>query len=139
MPSRIPHRNQSPYGWWVTTYVRRACWDGDCNLDELEQNLVWKNTIILQAPDREAAYTKAVELGSADCGEFWDEAEPSRTGRWVFEGLTMLLPIYEDLCDGAEILWEEHHDVPISTIRSWVKSRSELEVFNGVPSSGDRT
>jgi hypothetical protein len=106
-------------------------------LDELEQTLVWKNTIILQAPDRDAAYTKAVELGSADCGEFRDEAEPSRTGRWTYEGLTMLLPIYEELCDGAEILWEEHHDVPISTIRSWLKTRSELEVFNDVPSSGD--
>jgi hypothetical protein len=51
-------------------------------------------------------------------------------GRWVLEGLSDLVPIYEPLRHGAEILWAEHRNTTIGWTRRRVKNKHELEVFN---------
>jgi len=52
---------------------------------------------------------------------------------------TSLLAIHDDLTDGAEILWNEHDNRTIGKIRSWIKRKEELEVFDDTPASGDPT
>jgi hypothetical protein len=94
---------------------------------------VWENTIILLAPDRDAAYTKAIALASANEKEFSDADDVSRTGRWVFEGLLSLLPIYDELGDGAEISWQDHPAVTVQKMRSWIRAKDQLEVFDDSP------
>ncbi len=42
----------------------------------------------------------------------------------------MLLPVYEDIEDGAEILWDELGSLPVKRIRKLVKSKRQLSVFN---------
>ena len=42
----------------------------------------------------------------------------------------MLLPIYEELEDGAEILCWEHENVTVKKLKSWVKGKRDLEVFD---------
>lgn len=133
---KIPYRNHSPYGWWIATYVIWEQWDDTPNPSPKSRCTAWENTIIIQAPDREAAYEKAVKLASADTTEFQDQ-EGKRTGRWVFEGLTSLLPIYDELKDGAEILWVEHENKTIGKVRSWVRQKQELEVFDDTLAIGD--
>ena len=49
---------------------------------------------------------------------------------FVFEGLTSLIAIYEELEDGAEIIWQEHENKTLKTIQGWVKKKEELEVFD---------
>lgn len=118
MAEGIPYRNRSPHGWWVATYLERpAMSDRVHREDDDPIDLVWENTIILQAPDRDAAYEKAVRLGIAGNGQ-------------VFLGLVSLLPIYDPLGDGTEILWTEHENIPLSKVRSWIKAREELEAFD---------
>jgi hypothetical protein len=53
-----------------------------------------------------------------------------RMAMWRYEGLTSLLPIYEELEDGAEIIWKEHPNRTLKKIRSWIKSKYELESFD---------
>jgi hypothetical protein len=43
--------------------------------------------------------------------------------RWVFEGVTELLPVYEDIEDGAEIMWAQHSPKMLKTLRHLVKPR----------------
>jgi hypothetical protein len=133
MKDGIPHRNHSPYGWWVAIYILRAAWDDEPNPPLNSRCLAWENTIIFQAPDREAAYLKAVTLASQNCSEFGDK----RKGHWVFEGLLSLLAIHDEPKDGAEILWTEHENRTVGKIRSWVKKKEELEVFDDTPAIGD--
>jgi len=83
----------------------------------------------LKARDREEAYTRAVELGSDNHSTF-ESPDGKKTGRWVFEGLTSLLPIYEELEDGSEIMWTQHENRTVRKIRSLVKSKQELEAFD---------
>ncbi|MCW1968700.1 MAG: DUF4288 domain-containing protein [Anaerolineae bacterium] len=129
MTNEIPFRNRSPYGWWIASYLERAAWDDEPNPSPNSRCLSWENTIILQAPDREAAYAKAVFLATQNVSEFVDDVR-NRKGRWVFEGLTSLLPIHEELEDGAEIFWVEHRNKTIWKIQSKVKRKEDLEAFN---------
>ena len=54
---------------------------------------------------------------------------PERVGRWVFEALTRLLPIYDALEDGAEVLWVEHTNKALGQLRRRIKPKGKLEVF----------
>lgn len=47
----------------------------------------------------------------------------------VFESLTSLLPIYEELEDGAEIVLKEYKNKSVKKAQSWVKPKEQLEVF----------
>jgi hypothetical protein len=57
-------------------------------------------------------------------------AEPYQGGpdgvavRWEFVGVTSVLPIYEELEDGVEIVWEEHRNRKLKTLRNWVADRA---------------
>lgn len=136
MKNGIPHRNHSPYGWWIASYIVRAAWDDQPCPPDKSRCLAWENTIILQAPDREAAYAKAVALASVE-GSGFENGAGTRKGHWIFEGLTSLLAIHDELTDGAEILWTEHDNRTVGKIRSWIKRKDELEVFDDTPASGD--
>ncbi len=137
MKDSIPHRNHSPYGWWIASYVIRAAWDDEKDSPQTKRCLAWENTIILKADDRETAYEKAVKLALLDSSAFEDHVG-KRKGRWIFEGLTSLLPIYDELTDGAEVLWTEYKNRSIGKIRSWIKSKHELEAFDDTPAIGDK-
>lgn len=128
-PSKaIPSKNKSPYGWWIASLVERfEYYDEDKN-NLNRRCLAWVNTILIQAHDREEAYRKALEYGSYSEGsEAWDDT--GRKGCWRFEGIATLLPIYDQLEDGAELLWEEHENRSVKTVQSWVRQKEELETF----------
>ncbi len=47
--------------------------------------------------------------------------------QWVFEGITELLPIYEKLGDGSEIMWAEHAPKKLKNIRKRIRQKHEFE------------
>lgn len=136
MTEKIPYRNRSPYGWWIATYVIREQWDDNPNPSPKSRCTAWENTILVQAPDRETAYEKAVKFASEDTTEFQNQ-KGDKTGRWIYEGLTSLLAIHDELQDGAEILWVEHENRTVAKIKSWVRQKHELEAFDDTPAIGD--
>ncbi|MEN6626826.1 MAG: DUF4288 domain-containing protein [Candidatus Sumerlaeia bacterium] len=123
MAKKIPCRNKSPYGWWVASILQRYEAEGEDTNNPKRRCLAWENTIILKAKDRNEAYRKAVANGKL-C-----QSSGPHKGRWVFEGLTSLNPIYEKLEDGAEIIWQERH-FSAKRIRSMVKAKKELPCFD---------
>jgi hypothetical protein len=60
------------------------------------------------------------------------QEHPSKTdgGEWRFAGVAELLPVYDRLEDGAEVLWKVRGRLPLSKIRSMVKSKKTLSVFD---------
>ena len=125
---KIPYRNKSPYGWWIASYIERFEFD-DEDVSNLQRRcLAWENTILLQAKNREEAYRKAMKRGRRSEGS--PAQINSRSGRWRFEGLTSLLPIYEELRDGVEVLWKEHENVTVRKLKSWIRQKMELETFD---------
>ena len=136
MRRRIAHRNRSPHGWWVASYIERAEWRDESPASSNSRCLAWENIVLLKARNRDEAYDKAISLAQQNKSRFKD-ASGKRKGRWIFEGLTSLLPIYDELRDGAEITWLEHKNRTVRTIRSLVKRKRELEVFDDTPAIGD--
>lgn len=119
---KVPSRHRSNSGRWIFNELEQWVEQGKRPTPR-RRYPVWENTRLLRARNREEAYRKAMKLGR--------EGHPSKTaaGEWRFVGISMLLPVYEDIEDGAEILWT-HRGSPTQTgIRRLVKSRRQLPVF----------
>ena len=120
-------KNVSPVGWYVASYILRFVeldWEDN---DDLEGRFhTWENTIIVKAKDLDEAYEKTVTIAK-------EHAQPYEGGpegvdvQWVFEGVTELLPIYEDLEDGAEIMWADHRPRKLKNIRRRVRRKGEFQ------------
>jgi uncharacterized protein DUF4288 len=87
--------------------------------------------ILIRAKTRDIAYRRAVALAKASSTRQWQRYgdPPGKFGRWVFEGLVDLLPVYEPLRHGAEILWTDRGTLTLRAIRQRVKRKRELPVF----------
>jgi hypothetical protein len=120
----VPHRNRSPSGWWVFCEVQQWVPKGRAKLSPTNRCPVWENTRLVKARDRDEAYSNSMKLGRVGM--------PSKTfgGEWRFVGLSMLLPVYDEIEDGAEILWDDHGSISVGRIRRMVKSKRDLPVFD---------
>nr|CAP48604.1 putative integron gene cassette protein [uncultured bacterium] len=125
MTKKAHSPNDSPHGWWIASYIERYVPDG-VKLTDDDRCLAWENTILLRAPDRESAYLKALENGKGGEDKVSGRKGP---GLWKFEGLTSLLPIYDEIEDGAELMWTEHRNKKVKSITARVKKKHELECF----------
>jgi hypothetical protein len=126
----IPSRNRTRHGWWLASYLERFEYYDEDRRNLNRHCLAWENTILIKARTREEAWRKAMAQGRLSEGsEAWD-SETGRKGAWHFEGLTSLLPIYDRLEHGAEIIWVKHAGRTVKRIRALVKSKHELEAFD---------
>lgn len=121
---KIPWRNRSPYHWWLFSEIQQWVPSRLKKLTPRSRSVVWENTRIIKARNRDEAYKKAMRLGR--------EGHPAKTpkGEWRFVGISQLLPIYEPLEDGAEILWHDHGLISVAAMRRLVHSRRQLDVFD---------
>ena len=118
--------NRSPFGWYVGSYlVRFVEIQAAGNNDRRRKFRSWENTVLVKARSLEHAYAKVTKLGRA-------QTRPYRGGpkgfpvRWIYLGVTDLLPVYETLRDGAEIMWTERSPMTVKTLRRLVKSKRTL-------------
>ena len=116
----------SPVGWYVGSYLLRFVeLDEVGNDDPNASFLVWENTIIVRADSLDEAFRKVESVGAR-------HTEPYKGGpdgipvQWLFEGITEILPIYEPLEDGAEIMWAEHDSVRLSELRGRSMSLEQI-------------
>jgi Domain of unknown function (DUF4288) len=119
-------KNISPVGWYVCSYLLRFIeLANNGNYNEDAKFLSWENTIIVKASSIEEAYDKTVAKAQL-------ESEPYKSGpkgvevQWVFEGITSVLPIYEEFEDGAEIIWCEHNPKKLKTLKSMVGKKQDF-------------
>jgi hypothetical protein len=108
----------SPVGWYVGSYLLRFIELNEAGNDDPDASfLVWENTVIVRAENLDEAFQKVEAVGL-------EQSEPYQGGpnggvpvQWIFEGITDLLPIYQPLEDGAEIMWAEYESVKLSKLR----------------------
>ncbi|MEZ5496152.1 MAG: DUF4288 domain-containing protein [Gammaproteobacteria bacterium] len=111
-------KNISPVGWYIGSYLIRFIELDEEGNDDLEKRfLSWENTVIVKAESMGEAFAKIETLAK-------ENEEPYLGGpegvpvQWVYEGITELLPIYEELTDGSEVMWGEHHPRKLKRLRS---------------------
>ena len=116
----------SPVEWYVGTYFLRFIELSDTKNDDLEERFdAWENTVIVKAKSFDEAYDKVTEIGKQSSKPYKGGADGVPV-QWVFEGVSELLPIYEKLEDGAEIMYREHHAKKLKDIRQYVREKREL-------------
>ncbi|MCP5235359.1 MAG: DUF4288 domain-containing protein [Zoogloeaceae bacterium] len=119
-------KNVAPHGWYIASYLLRFIEVAEEGNDDPEKRFVtWENTILVKARSMNEAYEKALRVAMK-------ETQPYKGGpdgvdvQWVFEGITDLLPIYEELADGAEIMWAKHAPRKLRNIRRRARTKDEL-------------
>jgi hypothetical protein len=116
----------SPVGRYVGSYVIRFIELEEAGTDDpARENRDWENTEIVRAGNLDEAYRKIVAIGEGATTPYLggDDGVPVQ---WVFEGVTELLPIYEPLEDGAEIMWAVHESVRLSELRERAVSLQDV-------------
>lgn len=123
-----PKTHESPVNWYVAGILLRFEIDGENLENNNRRCLAWKNQILVNANSAEEAYSKALEFGKLEESEYINPL--GQKVRWIFEGLTSLLAIYEEFEDGSEIIWTEYENKSVKKIKSWVLPKEKLEVFD---------
>jgi hypothetical protein len=115
-----------PVSWYLSREIIYFEFADQTDQDEYQ---VWENLILINAQSPEEAYQKALKHG------FASEEEVTIDGRkgWSkFRGLKTLVPVYEDIEDGAEIEWLEYV-VEKDKLESLVKPKENLPAFQPPP------
>jgi len=115
-----------PVSWYLSREIIYFEFADQTNQDEYQ---VWENLILINAQDPEEAYQKALKHGFDSEGEVTIDG---RKGRSRFKGLKTLIPVYEDIEDGAEIEWLEYV-IGKDELESLVKPKEDLPAFQPTP------
>ncbi len=111
----------SSSGWYIGTYLARFIKIKDQSNDDPEARFAtWENTVIVKALTLEEAFEKIEKIGI-------EHAEPYKAGKtgipvqWEYLGIINLLPIYEELKDGLELMWNSNHPKKLKNLKAMVK------------------
>lgn len=118
----------SPVNWYIAGILLRFEVVGEKELKPDSRYLSWENQHLIKAENPDEAYEKALKLGKESESEYVNP--DGRNVKWIFEGLTTLIAVYEELEDGAEIIWIECENKSLKKIKSLVKNKENLEVFD---------
>ena len=91
--------------------------------NDLRRGTTWGNFHLIKAASPEEAYTKAEKIGRE---HNYTYPSHGREIASVFAGVGNLLPIYEDIEDGAEIMWRDYGYVSNKTTKKLVSDKAEL-------------
>jgi hypothetical protein len=120
-------KNVSPVGWYIGSFLLRFIEMRAAGNNNLNRRfLSWENTILVRAKSIEHAYSKVVKMARSQTRPY--AGGPKRTPvRWVCEGVTELLPIYEKMEDGSELMWRERRPRTLKSLRRLVRSRADFK------------
>ena len=92
--------------WYIVEIIEK-CEPVDRNeKQDLRRVTTWGNHHLIKADSPEKAYDKAVKLGKEAEYKFTNTDKIEM--EWIFVGIGELLPIYEDIEDGAELMWTDY-------------------------------
>lgn len=100
----------------------------ECRRRGLKTSVVWVNIHLIKARSAKEAYAKAVKNGKAHNLRY-RAGEKGLPARWIFRGLRQLIPIYEKLADGSEIMFESHERITPAGVRKMIRSPNRLLAF----------
>ena len=121
----VHNKDVSPVGWYLCSYICRFLEVDDAKQDNLDQEFkCWENTVLIKAESPIEAFEKTESIGL-------EHAEPYKGGdggvlvQWKYEGVSNILPIYEEIEDGAELIWTEHEAVKLSKLKDMLLPNSD--------------
>lgn len=118
-------KNVSPVGWYVGSYLLRFIeLEEHGNYDEENRFLSWENTILVQATDLDDAYDQ-IEKIAVEHTEPYKGGDKGVPVQWIFEGITEILPIYDEIEHGSEIMFSESTK-KLKNLKKLIKKKGEF-------------
>lgn len=119
-------KNRSPVGWYVVSYLLRFVDLNDTDQDDDEARfLSWENTILVRAQSLDEAYDKGMQVAQGNTRPYKGGPDGVPV-QWKLLGITDVLPIYEELADGAEIMWAERAPRKLKNLRQMVRPKGSF-------------
>ena len=118
--------NISPVDWYIGSYLARFIeLNSKTNNDPEAMFSTWENTVLIKAKSLREAYDKieAIGLEHAEPYEGGDQRVPVQ---WEYLGITELLPIYEELADGSELMWLPRHPRKLKNLKTLVREKQDF-------------
>ena len=104
---KILEKISNEKGNWYIVEIIEKCEPVDRNeKQDLRRALTWGNHHLIKADSSGKAYDKAVKIGKE--AEYIFTNTDKIEMEWIFVGIGELLPIYEDIEDGAELMWTDY-------------------------------
>lgn len=111
--------------WFLADIVERAEMVGRDKTNPNRRCLTWTNTILIQASSLDEAYDKALKVGRNNYSMRY-KAASGGTCSWKGLGLSSLVPIYDNIGDGAELTFTDEGHIAAKTSQRLVKTKSEI-------------
>ncbi len=122
MASKIINKDK----WFLVEIIEKYEPVDSDKTNELRRVTTWGNYHLISASNPSQAYDKALKIGKMSNYKFTNSDKIKMKSEFL--GIGDLLPIYEDLQDGAEILW--HNYGFISAKRSTKLTKTKVELVN---------
>lgn len=123
-------KSLSHVGWYIGSFLIRFIELDDKNNQDPERRfLAWENVVLIKADSFDEAYEKLIKRAESETKPYKGGTEEADV-KWELVGITDLVPIYEELEDGAEILWNKFNR-KLKTLEKWVYTKEELETERG--------
>ena len=100
---KISNKNRN---WYIVEIIEKCEPIERNEKQELRRVTTWGNHHLIKADSPEKAFDKAVKLGKEAEYKFTNSDKIEM--EWIFVGIGELLPIYEDIEDGAELMWNDY-------------------------------
>jgi hypothetical protein len=111
-------------GDWFLAEIIEICEPSKTDKKDLKRRATtYGNYILINAATPSDAYDKAVIIGKSYSYSFKSRNQKMK---WKFVGIGDLLPIYEDIENGAEIMWRDYGNIQAKRIKKIVSSKKEL-------------
>ncbi|MGQ8338633.1 DUF4288 domain-containing protein [Sunxiuqinia sp. A32] len=100
---KISNENKN---WYIVEIIEKCEPVERDEKQDLRRVITWGNHHLIKANSPEKAFDKAVKLGKESEYKFTNADKIEM--EWIFVGIGDLLPIYEDIEDGAELMWTDY-------------------------------
>ena len=120
-PEKISNQNKQ---WYLIEIIEKCEPVVSNKTNDLRRVTTWGNTHLVKAESPEEAYKKGLKIGKEKEYKFINANHKEM--QWSFVGIGDLLPIYEDIEDGAELMWTDYGDISNKRANRFAISKDEL-------------
>mgnify|MGYP003424492730 FL=1 len=100
---KISNENRN---WYIVEIIEKCEPVSRNDKNDLRRVTTWGNHHLIKANSPEEAFDKAIKLGKEKNYKFTNSDKVEMES--IFVGVGELLPIYEDIEDGAELMWNDY-------------------------------
>lgn len=116
--------NNENKNWFIIEIIEKCEPVSRDENQDLRRVMTWGNHHLIKANSPEEAFDKATKIGKQNEYKFINNDNEEM--EWAFVGIGELVPIYEDIEDGAELMWKDYGFISNRRTKRMIYEKEEL-------------